>query len=301
MNLKSIITILLILVCVLSCTAVITKAESLPEKEIREISENNLIIQIEEKISLVELEKEFPKTLEVTLADGSKEEVDVTWMCEVDYENEESDTYVFEAKFPFGYVLTDTCDSIFAMVVLNEASIPQNYIAWDANPNSTKRFDAYLGVEGNVVEWLESHENDNYYLGTPYYGKLDYPKRCTRANGEYIEMGYDSAGMNCTGFVASVMRKLGGDLGKIVEYSDRGKYANAYNWHYTAHNKSIKSYRYTSISKMLASGRLEKGDIIYFEPDWSLDGVDCHMGFFWGDTPNDNKFWHSVKGDGNII
>nr|WP_240668006.1 hypothetical protein [Enterococcus avium] len=44
-----------------------------------------------------------------------------------------------------------------------------------------------------------------------------------------------------------------------------------------------------------------KGDIIYFEPDVSVSNYDCHIGFFWGNTPSDNKFWHSYYPDGNII
>lgn len=28
---------------------------------------------------------------------------------------------------------------------------------------------------------------------------------------------------------------------------------------------------------------------------------DFHIGFFWGNTPSDNKFWHSYYPDGNII
>ena len=48
---------------------------------------------------------------------------------------------------------------------------------------------------------------------------------------------------------------------------------------------------------MLASGILEKGDII-----WSFDaggpyGISGgnHVGIFWGDTPSEDRFWHTAE------
>ncbi len=46
----------------------------------------------------------------------------------------------------------------------------------------------------------------------------------------------------------------------------------------------------------------KKGDLVIYEPDQSIwdsghdaygNAADCHIGFFWGDSPSDNKFWHS--------
>lgn len=52
---------------------------------------------------------------------------------------------------------------------------------------------------------------------------------------------------------------------------------------------------------MLASGVLVKGDIIFINADFTQPGADNHIGFFWGDTPSDDKFWHSSDhGDGLI-
>ena len=42
---------------------------------------------------------------------------------------------------------------------------------------------------------------------------------------------------------------------------------------------------------MLNSGIAQKGDIIFFKTDGSID---CHIGFFWGDNPYDNKMWHQI-------
>ena len=53
-----------------------------------------------------------------------------------------------------------------------------------------------------VVSELEAHESDSYYLGTRYMGDdWQSPNGDTGYNG--------SAGMNCTGFVSYVLRKVG--------------------------------------------------------------------------------------------
>ena len=44
--------------------------------------------------------------------------------------------------------------------------------------------------------------------------------------------------------------------------------------------------------------------MIYFEPvSWEEEDADCHIGFFWGDNSNDNRFWHSasIPSSGNQI
>lgn len=110
-----------------------------------------------------------------------------------------------------------------------------------------------------------------------------------------------TCGMNCVGFVGKVLRSNGADLTKISNRLN-GWYANASNWNDFVDANHIKSYRFTSISQMLESGVLKKGDIIYFEPDWSRADDDCHMGFFWGDTSSENVFWNSSKNpSGNWI
>lgn len=188
--------------------------------------------------------------------------------------------------------------SVTEVAAAEEEEMPgaNSRIAYTANTKATLMLNTYLGATGDIVSWLKSHEKDNYYLTTPFYGKLSNKSRCIRPKGEYKT----NAGMNCTGFVASVMKAMGGDLSKITTRLNHS-YVNACNWNDTVKKKNIRSYRYTSIQKMLASGKLEKGDLIYFEPDWSKSGSDCHIGFFWGDSSSDNKFWHSAKGQGNAI
>lgn len=167
---------------------------------------------------------------------------------------------------------------------------------YSPNETATGKIDTYLGVTKDIVSWLKSHEKDGYYLNTKYVGSFEDAATCIRPKGEYSS----NVGMNCTGFVASVLKKNGGNLSKITTRLD-GSYANACNWQDTVHKKGCQSYRYTSISKMLSGGKLEKGDIIYFEPDWTEENADCHIGFFWGDSSSENKFWHSTKDDANAI
>ena len=59
--------------------------------------------------------------------------------------------------------------------------------------------------------------------------------------------------------------------------------------------------------------KLKKGDIVYFKvvsggKDRYGNPSDSHIGFFWGDTPSDNKYWHSswnaaygVEGAGTLV
>ena len=50
-------------------------------------------------------------------------------------------------------------------------------------------------------------------------------------------------------------------------------------------------YVFDTVADMLASGKAEKGDILFFKTNGSID---CHIGFFWGDTPYENRMWHQI-------
>lgn len=144
------------------------------------------------------------------------------------------------------------------------------------------------------MDWLKSHEKDNYYLGTPYKG-YDHrnPKGdCGGAYGKNDVKGV--AAMNCTGFVWHVLYKAtkasGGNTSIIPALSG---------WYtfYSSH-KITRKY-FTSKSAMLNSGYLEKGDII-----WMFDGSETvlsdyhHIGIYWGDGKSD-VLWHSIDAAGN--
>lgn len=164
-----------------------------------------------------------------------------------------------------------------------------------------------LGVSRQrLLEQLISHENDSYYLGTRYDTSLS-PVCCTYPNGEPRSDGF--TGMNCGGFVSHAYAKAGGDLSKIANNQSnspwpggpgRGSFCNAYRWYGYALDSGATVLRFNSVSELLASGEARKGDLVFFYP-FNPYSTDCHIGFFWGDTPYENRFWHSFGGMGNSI
>ena len=153
-----------------------------------------------------------------------------------------------------------------------------------------------------IVAELEAHENDDYYLGTPYAGG-DWQS----PNGD---PSYNSGtpGMNCTGFVSYVLRKVGLDTDTVIaqmyikgetNMTGSGRpydiMCGASNFMNLIQNADLTAYSFRDKNELLASGQAEKGDIILMW--WSntpgMDGADNHIGFFWGDSPSDDKMWHS--------
>ena len=164
-----------------------------------------------------------------------------------------------------------------------------------------------LGVSRQrLLEQLISHESDSYYLGTRYDTSLS-PVCCTYPNGEPRSDGF--TGMNCGGFVSHAYAKAGGDLSKIANDQSnspwpggpgRGSFCNAYRWYGYALDSGATVLQFNSVSELLASGEARKGDLVFFYP-FNPYSTDCHIGFFWGDTPYENRFWHSFGGMGNSI
>jgi len=148
--------------------------------------------------------------------------------------------------------------------------------------------DQYLGCS-NLIGWMMDHFND-YYFKTNFAPMTDYLNDVDMLLRPYGEYG-DSSTMNCTGFVAHCLKNAGGDLSKVSAMGKKGGYTNADSYYKLAVNGYVQYYVYDSVDALLQSGKARKGDILYLEPNWS-NGGDCHIGFFWGDTPDDNKFWN---------
>ena len=168
-------------------------------------------------------------------------------------------------------------------------------VGWDCNYDGKLTIDEYLGAY-DIADFLAAHKSD--YVGTPYKSLenyMDQPWRLLRNIGQYPS----NPGMNCTGFIASVVSRCGADLSRI-DNSSRGSYVNAYNWLVTANKNNIYHYTFYSVTAALNSGLLQKGDIVLFIPpskdDDPDDGIapDFHFGIFWGETPYHNLFWHST-------
>ena len=170
--------------------------------------------------------------------------------------------------------------------------------------------DQALGATKTVESVLSQHENDEYYLTTPYGNKGPHGEGgaidtwdCWKPKGEYGSGAY----MNCTGFVVAVLRACGANTSIIGNYTakdgyNRGNETNAYKWEEYCRDNNAVSYTFSSKEQMLASGILEKGDIIYMEPaDWNHSNSDCHIGFFWGSNSSEDLFWHSSSHADGIV
>ena len=170
--------------------------------------------------------------------------------------------------------------------------------------------DQALGATKTVESVLSQHENDEYYLTTPYGNKGPHGEGgaidtwdCWKPKGEYGSGAY----MNCAGFVVAVLRACGADTSIIGNYTandgyNRGNETNASKWDEYCRDNNAVSYTFGSKEQMLASGILEKGDIIYMEPvDWNHSNSDCHIGFFWGGNSSEDLFWHSSSHADGIV
>ena len=170
--------------------------------------------------------------------------------------------------------------------------------------------DQALGATKTVESVLSQHENDEYYLTTPYGNKGPHGEDgaintwdCWKPKGEYGSGAY----MNCAGFVVAVLRACGANTSIIGNYTandgyNKGNEANASKWEEYCRDNNAVSYTFSSKEQMLASGILEKGDIIYMEPvDWNHSNSDCHIGFFWGSSSSEDLFWHSSSHADGIV
>lgn len=163
-----------------------------------------------------------------------------------------------------------------------------------------------LGVNrSSLVNWLMSHENDGYYRETRYDTHLS-QETCMYPKGDPRWDGY--TGMNCGGFVSHAYMKAGGNLAPIAAEQShspwsggpgRGGCVNAYRWYGYAIDTCANVTYFNSIDELLRSGLARKGDIVFFNP-YNPYADDSHIGFFWGNSPSENLFWHS-DGYGNRI
>ena len=163
----------------------------------------------------------------------------------------------------------------------------------------------------SIVRELEAHEDDNYYLGTPYAGgDAQSPNGDTSYNS-------GAAGMNCAGFISYVLRKAGLDAETAMEIMHQTPVsqfgsglpydwlAGASNYKNLIENGNISAYAFRTKQELLSSGLAEKGDIIlmWWSDTPGTDSADNHIGFFWGEASDDDVMWHSgtEPGSGNQI
>ncbi|CAI3355866.1 GBS Bsp-like repeat-containing protein [Enterococcus cecorum] len=177
--------------------------------------------------------------------------------------------------------------NVHAYLYLDGKTIGTNAGKITLTGNYASRKANYLGTSREkIINELNKHRHDRYYLGTPFSG--------LSSNNAALFMR-PGVGMNCTGFVATVIRNSGGDLSKITRLANAfGGAANAYNWR-DALTKTVRYYTFNNVNDLLRSKKAQKGDLIYFEPDYSYYAYDCHIGIYWGDYPGHNQIWHQME------
>ena len=172
--------------------------------------------------------------------------------------------------------------------------------------------DVYLGASKRIVDELSAHEHDSYYLSTPFGntgpngegGSID-SWDCWHPNGRPKENGQSY--MNCAGFLVAVFEACGADCDIVGSYVgssgyNRGNKANLSRWKCFLDDHASMKKEYRSKEELLSSGQLRKGDIIIAEPnDWNAPGADCHVMFFWGDSPSEDKAWHSTSHADGVV
>ncbi len=147
-----------------------------------------------------------------------------------------------------------------------------------------------LGMDGAAyMNWLLSHEHDNYYLGTPYraYDHRNPNGDCKGAYGTLDVRG--QPGMNCMGFVWHVLYKAtgysGGNMTNVNKSMGRLSFYRGLN---------ITRRYFKNKKEMLDSGYAEKGDIIWMilNQNENVNNQYDHTGIYWGDGHSD-VLWHS--------
>ena len=118
--------------------------------------------------------------------------------------------------------------------------------------------DQALGATKTVESVLSQHENDEYYLTTPYGNKGPHGEGgaidtwdCWKPKGEYGSGAY----MNCAGFVVAVLRACGANTSIIGNYTakdgyNRGNETNASKWDEYCRDNNAVSYTFSSKEQM---------------------------------------------------
>ncbi len=160
---------------------------------------------------------------------------------------------------------------------------------------------------GEAASWKDKLKEGSYlnYFGhVQTYGDLTYVSDDGRSpNGDVSFNGYP--GMNCTGFVWYVLQSVGASGNTVPNMQGASWCAGGWVSWQRIHASQIPTYDFSNKWEMLESGVLEKGDIIWIwnENEGGKSGLSGthHIGFFWGDTSDEDFFWHSSPYGGNQI
>ena len=202
--------------------------------------------------------------------------------------------YQAEDPTPSGGEISDNSPSENGSITISDSSgdVPVLYAqdSFNTVKSEVEGGTSYMTSVGvtreSIVRELEAHEDDNYYLGTPYAGgDAQSPNGDTSYNS-------GATGMNCAGFISYVLRKAGLDAETTMEIMHRtpvNQYgsglpydwlAGASNYKNLIENGNISAYAFRTKQELLSSGLAEKGDIIlmWWSNSPGADGADNHIG-----------------------
>ena len=182
--------------------------------------------------------------------------------------------------------------AVITAMVMTFASLPfaeMSVFAAEKNITMTE----YFGTTDIPANNLSKHTGDRYYLKTKFGGGI-------KPNGKDGKGGK----MNCTGFIIAVMKDCGGKVPKNF----KGRVTSGY----TLYNNLIDAgcmpdLKFSSIKKAKKSGKLRKGDVIWYMPKTykvypsgrvkiTKGSKDNHWAFYWGN----GRQWASER-KGNMI
>ena len=155
----------------------------------------------------------------------------------------------------------------------------------------------YFGIQRKeIIKWLEDHKDK--YLGT------DYPNYPERHGPGAATADWKPGKLQCTAFVWHVIWHAA----TIAKHPNKKRCAKSavpegvmatgnpnVKWYSWVKRNNIKYHEYKSKKAMFDAKILKKGDIVI---QWVGGGPGTvnsyhHWGFFWGDSPTDDKYWHS--------
>ena len=190
-----------------------------------------------------------------------------------------------------------TVEPLTAVAVTAQTAETKQYEPLEATSliPEVKRPDSYVNdylgfTRTDLVSYLV--ENADEYLGTPYKEETVAP------------VPGKSGHMQCEGFIWDVMLAVATQNENDIPCGNiRTEPANGGGWVNWSYYHNVDPIAFNTKEEMLASGILEKGDVI-----WSFDYAgpyglsnSNHVGFFWGDDPHDDKFWESAQKTGTEV
>ena len=154
----------------------------------------------------------------------------------------------------------------------------------------------------SVLEALEPHQDDSYYLGTWFSSNSTSEWNNIWPYGNPRSDGY--VGMNCAGWVARALMDAGADMDGLRSCSwtdpSRGV-SGAASWRDYAWRNGYVAYHYNYLRDLFDSGDAERGDVILRYPAAGLgSGMDTHLMIYWGTEVGENLVWHQLP-NGNHI